>query len=339
MNKRPIYPTKDYQKLIFTFGELLHQARKQAVSEVNKVLLITYWEMGRHLVEYEQGGKNRAEYGGHLLDTLSKDLTSSYGSGFSRDNLERMRKIYIMFPNSATLSRKLSWSHYCLLLRVANETARNFYLIETEKEDWGVRELGRQINSLLFERVAASKDTKSILALAQNGQVIETSRDLVKDPYFLEFLGLEPSEKYTETELENKIIFHLKQFLLELGKGFMFVARQQKISLEGEHFYIDLVFYNRILRCFVLIELKIGKLTHQDLGQLQMYVNYYDRTFKHTDENSTIGILLCADKKEAIVKYTLPEGNKHIFASEYKLYLPKKEDLELHLRKLLKTPE
>ncbi len=328
---------KNYHQLLSSLEQILSEARMRAVYQINQVLVSAYWEMGRRIVNYEQEGKSRARYGTHLLETLSRDLTRQFGQGFSRDNLEKMRKFYLQFPNSATLSRKLSWSHYCLLLRIESTLARQFYLVETEKEKWAVRELERQINSLLFERLAASKDTKGVWALAQKGQVIERSSDLIKDPYVLEFLGLESSEKYTETELEERIIHHLKHFLLELGKGFMFVSRQQRVTLENEHFYIDLVFYNRILRCFVLVELKIGKLTHQDLGQLQMYVHYYDREVKQADENPTIGILLCADKKEAIVKYTLSEENKQIFASQYKIYLPEKKELEERLRKILKT--
>ena len=220
-----------------------------------------------------------------------------------------------------------------------NELARKFYHLEAEKESWSIRELDRQINSLLFERVALSKDKKGVLELARKGQVIQKADDLVKDPYIFEFLGLEELPRYSETVLEERLITHLKQFLLELGKGFMFVARQQRISIEDEHYYIDLVFYNRILRCFVLMELKIGKLTHQDLGQLQMYVHYYDREVKQPEENPTIGILLCADKKDAIVRYTLPENVKNIFASKYKIYLPNKKELEARLQKLLKTEE
>ena len=239
------------------------------------------------------------------------------------------------FSNSETLSRKLSWSHYCLIMRLDNPLARKFYIKEIENENWSVRELDRQINSMVFERIALSKDKKSVLQLAQKGHVIKKAKDLVKDPYVLEFLGLEKLDKYSETELEEKIITNLQKFLLELGKGFMFVARQQKITLEDEHFYIDLVFYNRLLKCFVLIELKIGKLTPKGLGQLQMYVNYYDREIKQKEENLSIGILLCADKKEAIVKYTLPENNNQLFASKYKLYLPSKKELEEEVEKLV----
>ena len=324
-----------YNNLISSIGTLLEDARKTVYSQINQILVKTYWEVGKRVVEYEQKGKARADYGSKLLDNLSKDLTKLYGKGFSRDNLEKMRRFYSTFPNSETLSRKLSWSHYCLVMRLDNPLARKFYIKEVENENWSVRELDRQVNSMVFERIALSKDKKSVLQLAQKGQIIENAEDLVKDPYVLEFLGLEKLDRYSEIELEEKIITNLQKFLLEMGKGFMFVARQQKITLEDEHFYIDLVFYNRLLKCFVIIELKIGKLTHKDLGQLQMYVNYYDREIKQKEENPSIGILLCADKKEAIVKYTLPENNKQLFASKYKLYLPSKEELEGEVEKLV----
>ena len=326
-----------YFSLIDNIGSLLEKARKDVYYVVNKILVKTYWEIGKRIVEFEQSGKERAEYGSGLLDSLSKDLTEKYGRGFSIDNLERMRKFYFIFPKSETLSRKLNWSHYCLIMRLDEKLARSFYAIETEKENWSVRVLDRQINSMLFERIALSKDKKGVLKLAQKGQTIEKAEDLIKDPYILEFLGLEELFKYTESQLEQKIIDNLQKFLLELGKGFMFVSRQQRITLEDEHFYIDLVFYNRLLKCFVIIDLKIGKLTHQDLGQLQMYVNYYDREVKQDDKNSAIGILLCADKKDAVVKYTLPKDNKQIFASKYKLYLPDKKVLQQEIKKLLRA--
>ncbi len=327
----------EYDTFIQTVGRLLEEYRKKAYQEVNSILVDTYWEIGRRIVEFEQKGREKAEYGSGLLNKLSKDLTFKYGKGFSIDNLERMRRFFLYFPNSAALSRKLSWSHYLLILRIEEPLARQFYQKEVETEGWGTRELSRQINSQLFERIALSKDKKGVLALALKGQVIERADNLIKDPYVLEFLGLKEEERYTENLLEERIISNLKEFLLELGKGFTFVARQQRITIEDEHFYVDLVFYNRLLRCFVIIELKIGKLTHQDIGQLQMYVNYYNRSIKQKDENPTIGIILCADKKDTLVKYTLPEDNKHIFASRYKLYLPNKKQLEAEVRKLLNT--
>jgi len=326
---------KDYNGLISDIGRILEDRRKQAFYAVNSLLVKTYWEIGKRIVEYEQQGNVRAEYGSALLDNLSLDLIRKFGKGFSRDNLEKMRRFYSLFKNSETVSRKLSWSHYCLLLRIENDLARQFYLIETEKESWSVRGLDRQINSMLFERIGLSTGKKGLMDISKKGQRIDAPKDIIKDPYVLEFLSLTQKKEYSETDLENSIIENLQKFLLELGRGFTFVDRQKRITLEDEHFYIDLVFYNRILKCFVLIELKIGKLTHRDLGQLQMYVNYYDREMKSNSENKTVGILLCADKKEAIVRFTLPEDNKQIFASEYKLYLPDKKELRKELQNLL----
>ena len=338
-NKKEIIGKREYNTLISYIGTLLEQARKHVYSQINQVLVKTYWEIGKRIIEYEQKGKQRAEYGGRLISRLSKDLTEKYGKGFGSRNLEQMRKFYLLFSKTQTLSAKLSWSHYCLIIRIDDELARKFYIKEVESEGWSIRELDRQINSMLFERIALSKDSKGVLKLADKGQIIDKAKDLIKDPYVLEFLGLEESNRYSETDLEEKIITNLEKFLLEIGKGFMFVARQKRITLEDEHFYIDLVFYNRLLKCFVIIELKIGKLTHKDLGQLQMYVNYYNRKVKQDDENPTIGILLCADKKEAIVRYTLPKDNKHIFASKYKLYLPDKKVLEEKVKKILARDE
>jgi predicted nuclease of restriction endonuclease-like (RecB) superfamily len=329
--------SRNYSALVDNIGSLLEEARRTAFYSINEVMVKTYWEIGKKIVEFEQGGKERAKYGSNLLESLSSDLKKKFSRGFSIDNLEKMRKFYITFRNSETLSRKLSWSHYCAIMRLDNPLSRNFYLTECEKEGWSVRELNRQISSMIFERIALSKDKKGVLLLSKKGHAINGPDDLVKDPYILEFLSLPESSKYTETELEQKIIDNLEKFLLELGKGFTFAARQQRITLEDEHFYIDLVFYNRLLKCFVLIELKIGKLEHKDLGQLQMYVNYYNREIKSREENPAIGILLCADKKAAIVRYTLPEDNKNIFASEYKLYLPNRKELEEKIKRLLQN--
>lgn len=339
VSKKLVPKEKEYSSLISSIGNLLRDARKKVFYQINQTLVQTYWKIGQRILEFEQRGKTRANYGEKLLEKLSLDLTNQFGKGFSRDNLEKMRKFYLLFPKSETLSRKLSWSHYCLILRLEDKLARNFYLMETEKENWSVRELDRQMNSMLFERLALSKNKQGVLSLAKKGQVISKADDLIKDPYILEFLNLPAYEQYSETDLERELLSNLEQFLLELGKGFMFVARQQRITLEDEHFYIDLVFYNRILRCFVLVELKIGKLAHKDLGQLQMYVNFYNRQIKQLDENPTIGILLCADKKEAVVKFTLPEENKHIFASKYKLFLPNKEELAENVKKILNSPK
>ncbi len=326
-----------YGSLIKSIGALLEQGRTNAVLAINHALVRTYWEIGKRIVEYEQAGKAKARYGAGMLEMLSEDLSRNYGKGFSVDNLENMRRFYLLFRNSETLSRKLSWSHYCLIMRLDNSLARDFYAVEASKERWSVRELERQINSMLFERIGLSKDSKGVLALSKKGHVVTTASDIVKDPYILDFLGLEHLPRYTEKDLEERLITNLQKFLLELGKGFMFVERQKRITIDGENFFIDLVFYNRLLQCFVIIELKLGKLAHKDIGQLQMYVNYYDREIKSVEENPSVGILLCADKKDAIVRYTIPENNTQIFASKYQLCLPDKRVLEKKLKLLLET--
>jgi predicted nuclease of restriction endonuclease-like (RecB) superfamily len=307
--------------------QVLFDAQRSVSHAVNTAMVHAYFEVGRLIVEDEQHGEARAEYGKETLMDLSKRLTLEFGKGFSRQNLQNMKQFYISFQNCQTLSGKLSWSHYTLVMRLDKEQARNFYLKEAESENWSVRELDRQINSLLFERLALSRNKEKVKALSEQGQILESPRDLVKDPYVLEFLGLHEQASYTEKELETALIDNLQSFLLELGKGFTFVARQKRITLDADHFYVDLVFYNRLIHSFVLIDLKIGKLTHQDLGQMQMYVNYFDREVRAKDEERTIGIILCHDKKETIARYTLPENNTRIFASKYKLYLPSEDEL------------
>ncbi len=334
--------------------DLLQAARNNIVRSVNQTMVLTYFEIGRIIIEEEQKGKNRAEYGKKLLKGLSTKLTKDFGRGYSVDNLENMRRFYLTYSKSETVSRisseniseimsrksekaiqhtasvklTLSWSHYLILIRVKNEEERSFYEIETEKNNWSVRELDRQINTSLFERLSLSKDKKSVLKLAEKGQQVEKAIDIIKDPYILEFLNLPDSYSYSETELEEELINKLEHFLLELGKGFTFVGRQVRFTFDEEHFRVDLVFYNRILKCFVLMDLKIGKLKHQDLGQMQMYVNYYDRFVKLEEENKTIGIILCKDKKDTMVEITLPENNEQIFASKYELILPSKKQLQ-----------
>jgi predicted nuclease of restriction endonuclease-like (RecB) superfamily len=306
---------------------VLLDSQRNVSHAVNTAMVHAYFEVGRLIVEDEQHSEARAEYGKETLTHLSKRLTSEFGRGFSGQNLQNMKQFYLCFQNCHTLSGKLSWSHYILLMRLDDEQARKFSLREVEVENWSVRELDRQINSLLFERLALSRDKKQVKALAEQGQILESPIDMVKDPYVLEFLGLHEQAAYTEKELETTLIDNLQSFLLELGKGFTFVSRQKRMTLDAEHFYVDLVFYNRLLRCFVLIDLKIGKLRHQDLGQMQMYVNYFDREVRAKDEERTIGIILCHDKKETIARYTLPENNTQIFASKYKLYLPTEDEL------------
>ena len=306
--------------------ELVISSRNKVYSVVNTEMLNLYWNIGKAIMDIQQGDE-RANYGDYVLEKLSEKLTVEFGKGFSKRNLERMRKFYIYFPIATTLSSQLSWSHYLELLKIEEEPKRKFYMHECINSRWSVRELQRQRNSLLYERLLLSTDKKSVLELAKNGQVLRNSKDLVKDPFVLEFLDIKENTRYLESDLEKNILEHLKEFLLELGKGFTYVGNQVRLTLEEDHFYPDLVFYNRLLKCFVIIDLKIGKVTHQDIGQMQMYVHYYDREIKQEEENSTVGILLSTTKNETVVKYTLPEDNKNIFSTTYQLHLPTEQEL------------
>lgn len=307
---------------------IIESARNRVQSVVDHEMVRAYWQIGREIVEDEQKGERRAEYGKALIQNLSHELTQWHGKGFTASNLLAMRRFYLTFPIQHAVRAELSWTHYRLLLKIDDPQKRSFYEIECANGNWSTRELERQMSSMLFERLALSRDKKGVMALAREGQILREPSDMVKDPYVLEFLGLPQSELLYEKEMESALLEHLQKFLLELGKGFSFVARQKRITLDGDHFYIDLVFYNYILRCFVLIDLKIGRLTHQDMGQMQMYVNYYTREMMNEGDNPPIGILLCETKSDAVVKYTLPEGNSQIFASRYKLYLPTEEELK-----------
>lgn len=326
-------------------SNLLKQARKNAKTAVNLSMVYTYYEIGKRIVQEEQNGQERADYGKYLIKELSKYLTKQFGKGFSITNLKQMRQFYLIYTNDqigqkvsdqfnnlpmTDNGRKffLSWSHYLKLMRIDKVDERHFYEIESAKNDWSLAELKRQFDSSLFERISLSADKDKVYRLSQEGQIIENPEDMVKDPYVLEFLGLPELPEYTETELESKIIDHLQTFLLELGTGFAFIGRQVRFTFEEDHFRVDLVFYNRLLRCFVLFDLKIGELKHQDIGQIQMYVNYYDRKVKLPEENATIGIILCKDKNQSIVEMTLPEDNSQIFASKYQTVLPSKEELQ-----------
>jgi predicted nuclease of restriction endonuclease-like (RecB) superfamily len=365
----------DFQHLIRLLEQTHQQAQSQANRAINRALVVRNWLFGWYIVEFEQNGVDRAEYGKETLKRISSTLQANVGKGFSVQNLELMRRFFNGFDRfrelgeksqtlsgifetgirqtlsvesskmgmisqiSETLSGKLaeaftlSWSHYVALLTVANADARRFYEIESYSSNWSVRELERQIGSSLYERLAISRDKDEVRKLAQQGQVIARPADLIKDPLVLEFLELPERASYSESDLESAIIDKLESFLLELGKGFLFEARQKRFTFDNDHYYIDLVFYNRLLRCFVLLDLKIGKLTHQDLGQMQMYVNYYDRHVKSDDELPTIGIVLCAEKNHAVVELTLPD-NSNIFASKYQLYLPSKSELQAALESI-----
>ena len=310
--------------------ELLHSAKNRVYQTINITMTQTYFQIGKRIVEEEQGGESRAEYGKSLLKLLSVQLINEFGKGFSVDNLENMRRFYLAFQKSETVSRKfeLSWSHYIFLTRIENIDERNFYEIESIENSWSLRELKRQFDTGLFERLRLSSDKQKIKELSSQGQIIQTAQDLIKDPYILEFVGLPELSSYSESELEQKLIDKLEHFLLELGKGFTFVARQKRITIDEKHFKVDLVFYNRFLKSFVVIDLKIGELKHQDIGQMMMYVNYFDRYEKTEDENLTIGIILCKDKSKALVELTLPKDNSQIYASKYLTVLPNKEEFK-----------
>jgi predicted nuclease of restriction endonuclease-like (RecB) superfamily len=356
-----IIKNQSHKKLFKNIKALLHEARSTVARNINTAMVMTYFEIGRMIVEHEQEGAKRAEYAKETLKSLSQKLTAEFGRGFSVDNLQRMRVFYLMYKKYATPSRisakqiprtvsaksatdqksgtmsrispiifPLSWSHYVFLMRLP-EAERKFYEIEAAKQNWSLRELERQFNSSLYERLALSRDKKKVGELSEKGHVLAMPQDAIKEPYVLEFLGLKEESAYSESDLESAIITRIEHFMLELGKGFLFAGRQVRFSFNEDHFFVDLVFYNRLLKCFVLIDLKIGKLKHQDLGQMQMYVNYYDRYVKAEDENKTIGIILCKDKNKTLVEITLPKDNEQIFARKYQLYLPSKEELKKQL--------
>ena len=341
-------------KMLFqSVKSLIQEAQQLVVRNVNRTMLITYFEIGRMIIEYEQKGMLRAGYAEETLKQLSKDLTKEFGKGYSRSNLEYMRNFYttyqkripqsvigksIKYRKSQSLIGKsqfpfsLSWTHYLQLLKIENLAERNFYEIEAAQNYWSVRELQRQFNSAFYERVALSRDKKDVKALAKKGQIIEKPIDALKSHCVLEFLDLKEDKRYSENDLESAIIDKLENFMMELGKGFLFEGRQRRFTFEGDSFFVDLVFYNRFLKSFVLFDLKIGILNHQDIGQMQMYVNYYDRKIKMPEENSTIGIILCKEENKTVVEFTLPENNNKIFAKAYKQILPSKEDLKKQLK-------
>lgn len=347
-------------------ASLVEQSRQRVVTVVNTTMVYTYYEIGKYIVEYEQQGSYRAEYGESKLGELAKKLVSAYGSGYSKQNLANMKKLYQVYSNpifqtpsgkleeeavttktfnhntsigenSKTLSSlsdlnfTLSWSHYLILMRIDNPDERSFYEIECARQQWSVRQLSRQVGSSLYERLALSRNKDEVMRLALEGQTLEKPSDIIKNPLTLEFLGLKPESFYSESKLENVIISKLQDFLLELGKGFLFEARQKRFTFNEQHFFVDLVFYNRLLQCYVLLDLKVDKLTHQDLGQMQMYVNYFDRHVKQDFEKPTIGILLCQEKNDALVELTLPK-DANIYATEYALYLPNKQLLQTKLK-------
>lgn len=341
----------NYIELLNSVSKVLEEARQKTIRQINTVMVETYWQIGKLIVKEEQRGKERAEYGEELIKNLSNDLTKKFGRGFTTANLWNMRQFFSTYPKLYAVRREseedklyamrryLSWTHFRILMRLEDPLARQFYEIETAKNNWSSRELERQINSLLFERLALSKDKKKVLELSQRGQIIEKPEDAVKNPYVLEFLGIPEKSYYTESQLEQKLIDHLQDFILELGKGFSFVGRQKRLTIDNEHYYIDLVFYQRILRCLVLIDLKIGTLSHGDVGQMNFYLNYIKDKEIIEGENPPIGIILCTErhKNKVFVEYALGGLSNRIFVSKYKLYLPTKRQLEEEVRKEIRS--
>ena len=360
---------KSEEQLFDAISRLIDESRRQVAKAVNTAMVYTYYGVGQYIVEFEQGGKVRAAYGKEVLKRLSARLTEKYGKGWSEDNLENCRKLFLNYSitdpvvrkvnqetisepavrksdqeiNSEPVARNthtflLPWTHYLILMREKNPQARKFYEIEAYNQQWSKRQLQRQIASSLYERLALSRDKDEVMRLANEGQVMEKPSDIIKNPLVLEFLGLKPETPYSETDLETAILDKLESFLLECGKGFLFEARQKRFTFDEDNFYVDLVLYNRILQCYVLVDLKIDKLTHQDLGQMMMYVNYFDRYKRLEFEKPTIGILLCKDKNDALVELTLPK-DANIYAQQYALCLPKKEELQRKLKEWIREYE
>ena len=347
---------KNEEQLFDAISRLIDESRRQVAKAVNTAMVYTYYSVGQYIVEFEQGGKVRAAYGKEVLKRLSARLTEKYGKGWSEDNLENCRNLFLNYSITEPVVRKsdqeinsepvarnihtflLPWTHYLILMREKNPQARRFYEIEAYNQQWSKRQLQRQIASSLYERLALSRDKDEVMRLANEGQVVEKPSDIIKNPLVLEFLGLKSESPYSETDLETAILDRLESFLLECGKGFLFEARQKRFTFDEDNFYVDLVLYNRILQCYVLVDLKIDKLTHQDLGQMMMYVNYFDRYKRLEFEKPTIGILLCKDKNDALVELTLPK-DANIYAQQYALCLPKKEELQRKLKEWIREYE
>jgi predicted nuclease of restriction endonuclease-like (RecB) superfamily len=325
------------QSIIPDIKAIIATAQDKAIRAVDNERTLMYWTIGKRIFEEEQQGKDRADYGTYLIKFISQELEPEYGSGYSKRQIELFRQFYRTFPIANALRSQLSWTHYKLIIRLDSQDKIDFYIAETVKNNWNTRQMERQINTSLWERLLMSSDRKDVLAVARNEKLPSDARQIIKDPMVLEFLDLKREASYYERDLETAIITHLQDFLLELGNGFAFIARQKRIHIDGDDFFVDLVFYNRLLQCFVIIEIKTEKLTHQDIGQLQMYVNYYDRIEKNDNENPTIGILLCANKNDSVVKFSLPENNKSIIASQYNLYLPTEKQLLEEVKKELQN--
>lgn len=329
-----------YQRI----SRFLQTAQGKILQTINTEMVKVYWKIGKEIVEQEQHGKERADYGKELISTLSQKLLKEFGKGYSVSNLRNMRQFYLSYQEQIhqtasgefTFDPKISWSKYCMLMQMRNKEARGFYEQEVINENWSVKELERQIGSLLYERLLKSKDKQGLMQLATKGQEIEKPQDAIKDPLILEFLSIPEPHQLIENKLEEALVTNLQHFLLELGKGFAFVARQKRISLDGNNFYADLVFYHTILKCYVIIDIKTRKLDHGDLGQIQFYVNYFDQEIITEDDNPTIGLVLCTEKSDAMVRYTLGSKNQQIFASKYQFHLPTEEELEAELKREIK---
>ena len=335
MNSDSLTVHPNYQELLQHVGDTLEQGRSRAAAAVNTAVVATYWEIGRQIVEYEQGGSAKAEYGSALLKKLSRDLTDLYGSGFGMSNINKMRKLYLTYPILQTVSAKLSWSHYVELLKIDDPLERSFYEKEAESEHWGVRELKRQMDSMLFHRLALSTDRAEVLRLAKEGEIIERPEDILREPYIFEFTGLPQLPVYKEGDLEEALVNNLSMFFLELGKGFTYVGQQQKIVIGGRTYKVDLVFYHRILKCFVLIDLKRGEVQHEDIGQMNFYLNYYREEMNTEGDTEPIGIVLGAYQDKVVMQYALQNITNQVFVSRYQLYLPDRAQLEAEFRRYM----
>lgn len=333
--KNELKENKSYQQLINQIGATYRTAQQKVGNAVNREMLLAYWEIGKHIVDFEQGGQIKAEYGKALLINLSKDLSLQYGKGFSRTNLGYMRLLYSRYPICETLSRKLGWSHYFELLKVEDNLARQFYEQQAIADNWTVRELKRQKKSGLFHRLAISKNKEEILKLAKEGQIVESEEDLIKNPYVFEFLNLPENYQHTENDLEKALIDNLQQFLLEMGKGFAFMGRQQRISLNNRHYFVDLVFYHVKLKCYVLIDLKLGEVAHEHIGQMKLYLGYYEQEVNETTDNAPIGLILSEEKDDIMVEYAMLNDTSKLVVSKYQLYLPDIQQLKNKVREIM----
>ncbi len=332
-----INKNNEYNNLIENIGLVYSSAKNNASNAVNVEMLNAYWKIGEHIIKYEQEGKLKAEYGKHLLETLSEDLKNKHGKGFSRSNLNYMRLFFVRYPICETVSHKLTWSHYFELLKINDSISREFYQNQSIIENWTVRELKRQKKTGLFERLALSKNKKEVIEISKKGHIIETEKDLIKDPYIFEFLNLPENNLYSESDLETAIINNLQNFLLELGKGFAFIGRQQRITLNNRHYFVDLVFYHTKLKCYVLVDLKIGEVVHEHIGQMKLYLGYYEKEINDNFDNKPIGIILSQEKDDIMVEYAMLNDTSKLLVSKYQLHLPKINELKIKVQEIIEN--